>query len=153
MYIREQIVKTPEEEGVLLRYQRLTREFEEIREYCRRKGETITGYTRNRDKVILRIEDILYFEAVGDLVFAYLETEVYEVKSRLYQLEERMGRSSMKRASKSILVNVEKIVSVRSALNGRLYAKMENSEEILISRRYAKQIASSILEEEHHEGL
>lgn len=153
MYIREQIVETPEEEGVLLQYQRLTREFEEIREYCRRKGETIAGYTRERDTVILRIEDILYFEAVGELVFAYLETEVYEVKSRLYQLEERLLRSSMKRASKSILVNVEKIVSVRSALNGRLYAKMENGEEILISRRYAKQIASSILEEDHYEGL
>ena len=34
-------------------------------------------------------------------------------------------------------VNVDRITSVRTALNGRLYAKMENGEEILITRRYA----------------
>ncbi len=34
-----------------------------------------------------------------------------------------------------MLVNVEHIISVRTALNGRLYARMENGEEILITRR------------------
>lgn len=39
-----------------------------------------------------------------------------------------------------MLVNVEHIISVRTALNGRLYARMENDEEILITRRYAKEV-------------
>lgn len=51
----------------------------------------------------------------------------------------------MKRASKSILVNVKKIITVRPALNGRLFAKMENDEEILISRQYAKLITAEIM--------
>ena len=42
-----------------------------------------------------------------------------------------------------MLVNVEHIISVRTALNGRLYAGMENGEEILTTRRYAKEVAEN----------
>ena len=43
-----------------------------------------------------------------------------------------------------MLVNVDHIISVRTALNGRLYARMENGEEILITRRYAKEMEDLI---------
>ena len=106
----------------------------------------MTGYTGNGEAVSVRVEDVLYFEAVGELVFAYAENTVYEVKKRLYQIEEGVRRNSVQRASKSTLINTEHIVSVRPALNGRLFAKMENGEEVLISRNYAKQIAKCIME-------
>ena len=46
-----------------------------------------------------------------------------------------------------MLVNVEHIISVRTALNGRLYARMENGEEILITRRYAKEVEDCFMED------
>ena len=64
---------------------------------------------------------------------------------RLYQLEEKLKGDRMKRASKSVVINLRQIVSVRPALNGRLYAKMVNEEEILISRQYAKEVTAQIL--------
>lgn len=146
MQVKELIVDQPQKEGVTLEYMRLTREFAEIRDYCLNKGETVTGYTWNGEAVSVRVEDVLYFEAVGELVFAYAENAVYEVKKRLYQIEEGVRRNSVQRASKSTLINTEHIVSVRPALNGRLFAKMENGEEVLISRNYAKQIAKCIME-------
>ena len=146
MQVKELIVGQPQEEGVTLEYMRLTREFAEIRDYCLHKGETVTGYTGDGEAVSVRVEDVLYFEAVGELVFAYAEDAVYEVKKRLYQIEEGVRRNSVQRASKSTLINTEHIVSVRPALNGRLFAKMENGEEVLISRNYAKQIAKCIME-------
>ena len=148
MQVREELVKIPEEEGVTLRYIRLTRDFEEIREYCLHKGATVIGYTQEQAAVNIRVEDVLYFEAVGELVFAYLENQVYEIRRRLYQIEEKLAQKNIMRASKSVLLNVEHIVSVRSALNGRLYARMENGEEVLISRNYAKNIARCIMEED-----
>ena len=153
MRIEEVVVKTQEEEGVVLKYIRMTKDFAEIRDYCTHQGETIMGYTHEREAVCLRLEDILYFEAVGELVFAYLEKDVYEVRSRLYQLEERLGQKNLRRASKSVLLNVERIVSVRPALNGRLLAKMENGEEVMISRNYAKEIARYIMEEDEDERV
>ena len=147
MRVREQIVEDPSKVGVTLEYVSFTREFAEIRDYVLRKGESMTAYTQEREAVRIRIEDILYFEAVGELVFAYLETQIYEVKLRLYQIEDRLRGANILRASKSVLVNLEHILSVRPALNGRLYARMENGEDILISRNYAKQIARHIMED------
>mgnify|MGYP002521293569 CR=1 FL=1 len=57
------------------------------------------------------------------------------------------------RVPKTMLVNINYIISVRPALNGRLYAKMENGEEILITRKYAKEIAQYFMEEERDERI
>ena len=152
MKVRERLVDDYSKEGVLLEYVEFTKEFQEVKDYVLHKGEKITAYTENREAVRIRIEDILYFEAVGELVFAYLESRVYEVKLRLYQVEEKLDMPNILRASKSVLLNLDHIVSVRPALNGRLYAKMENGEDVLISRKYAKQIAKHIMEGEY-EGI
>ena len=82
MRITEKLVNSPEEEGVTLEYIRLTKDFEEIKEYVQHKGDTLTGYRQTKEKVSVRIEDILYFETVDSLVFAYTVDCVYEIKGR-----------------------------------------------------------------------
>ena len=153
MRVTEKLVKSPEEEGVTLEYVRLTKDFEEIREYVRHKGDSLTGYKQTKEKVSVRIEDILYFETVDGLVFAYTVDSVYEIKGRLYQVEDKVKRRTICRASKTMLVNVEHIISVRTALNGRFYARMENCEEILITRRYAKEMEDCFMEEDDDERI
>ena len=153
MRVTEKLVKSPEEEGVTLEYVRLTKDFEEIREYVRHKGDSLTGYKQTKEKVSVRIEDILYIETVDGLVFAYTVDSVYEIKGRLYQVEEKVSRRNICRASKTMLVNVDHIISVRTALNGRLYARMENGEEILITRRYAKEMEDCFMEEDDDERI
>ena len=117
------------------------------------KGDTLIGYKQTKEKVSVRVEDILYFETVDGLVFAYTVDCVYEIKGRLYQVEEKVNKRNICRASKTMLVNVEHIISVRTALNGRLYAKMENGEEILITRRYAKEVEDCFMEENDDERI
>ncbi|MBP5728429.1 MAG: LytTR family transcriptional regulator DNA-binding domain-containing protein, partial [Clostridia bacterium] len=55
---------------------------------------------------------------------------------KLYELEELMQHKSLLRVSKSMIVNLMKITSVRPALNGRFSAVLKNGEEIIISRKY-----------------
>ena len=153
MRITEKLVNSPEEEGVTLEYIRLTKDFEEIKEYVQHKGEALIGYTQTNERVSVRVEDILYFETVDGIVFVYTMDSVYEVKGRLYQAEEKVSRKTICRASKAMLVNVEYITSVRTALNGRLYAKMENGEEILITRRYVKEIEDCFMEDDDDERI
>lgn len=138
-------VERPQEVAITISYMNWTERLEEIENYILGTNKHITGYGSNREMIPIRIEDILYFEAVGELVFAYTKEQVYEIKMRLYQIEESLKEDKMKRASKSILVNIRKIMSVRPALNGRLFAKMENDEEILISRQYAKEVTAAIM--------
>ena len=92
----------------------------------------------------IELHQILYFEAVGELVFAYTKTQVYEIKMRLYQIEEATKHNMILRVSKYFLVNIRKIKSVRPALNGRFIATMINGEEVLISRQYAKEVSEAI---------
>ena len=153
MRVTERLVKRPDEEGVTLEYIRLTKDFEEIKEYVQHKGNTLIGYKQTKEKVSVRIEDILYFETVDGCVFAYTVECVYEIKGRLYQVEEKVNKRNICRASKTMLVNVEHIISVRTALNGRLYARMENGEEILITRRYAKEVEDCFMEDEDDERI
>ena len=98
MRVTEKLVNSPEEEGVTLEYIKLTKDFEEIKEYVLHKGDTLTGYKQTKEKVSVRIEDILYFETVDGLVFAYTVNSVYEIKGRLYQVEEKVKRRNICRA-------------------------------------------------------
>ena len=145
MKITEREIDDPEKEGVILEYVNFTKEFAEIKEYVENKGESIMGYSTQKECMQVRIEDVLYFEAVDGRVFAYTADDFYEIKCRLYQVEEKMTRKCMQRASKTTIVNSDHIISVRTALNGRLYVKMENDEEILVTRKYAKEISEYLM--------
>ena len=141
--IRKQIESTGEE-AVILEYIEWTSEWENLSDYIEGKKRQIIGYGTKKEMYSIQLEDILYFEAVGDLVFAYTGDQVYEIKMRLYQVEEIVQQSGILRASKSFLVNVRKIEKVRSVLNGRFMAVMENGEEVLITRHYAREVMDAI---------
>lgn len=145
MQLRKKKVADEKEEAIILQYVNWTEQFEEISDYILGKGKQITGYGEQKEMYQISVEDILYFEAVNELVFAYTKDRMYEIKMRLYQVEEITRDAKMMRASKSIVINLQKIQSVRPALNGRLYAKMENGEEVLISRQYAKSVTERIM--------
>lgn len=153
MRVIERTIEDPADEGVILEYVKFTKDFAEIKEYVKHKGDTITGYTQRDDCVFIRIEDILYYETVDGNAFAYTAEQVYKLNGRLYQVEEVVKRDYICRASKAMLVNMDKIQSVRAALNGRLYAKMENGEDILITRKYAKKVEEYFMREADNEGV
>ena len=98
---------------------------------------TIEAFGDQNRRAQIPIAEILYFEADAEQVFAYTEKEIFQVHQRLYQVETLSSAAGIIRVSKSHLVNLRKIQSVRTALNSRLYAKMPNGEEVLVSRKYA----------------
>lgn len=129
---------------ITIEYDQWNEELESIYGFIEGKYKTITAYSEDKELVNLRIDKILYFEAVGEHVFAYTKNNMYEIKMRLYQIEPLVEQNKIYRASKSILVNVRKIAAMKPALNGRLYAHMINDEDILVSRAYAKNILEYI---------
>ena len=64
MRVIERTIEHPKDEGVILEYVNWTKDFEEIKEYVKRKGDTNIGYTQRDDSVSIRSEDILYYETV-----------------------------------------------------------------------------------------
>lgn len=137
-------ISSSEENTIILEYLEWTKELEDICNYIEGRKSWIVGYGENKEVYQIELNQILYFEAVGELVFAYTKTQVYEIKMRLYQIEEATKQNMILRVSKSFLVNIRKIKSVRPALNGRFVATMINGEEVLISRQYAKEVSEAI---------
>lgn len=84
---------------------------------------------------MITASDIFYFESVDKKVFAYCSQSVYEVKEKLYQVEELSEIIPFMRISKSI-INLDKIRHISPALGGRFEALLENNEKVIISRQY-----------------
>ena len=86
--------------------------------------------------LMVPIRDILYFDAVDNRVFAYTKEKNYEMKMKLYEIEEDYSFSSFIRVSKNTIINIKKIDHLSPEFNGRFIAKLINGEKILISRSY-----------------
>ncbi|WP_026497262.1 LytTR family DNA-binding domain-containing protein [Butyrivibrio sp. WCD3002] len=88
----------------------------------------------------LPITDIYYIEAVDDKTFIYLKGDCFETRKRLYEFEELLSGREFGRISKSVLVNLMKISSIKPALNGRFMCILKNGEKVIISRKYVSDI-------------
>ncbi|MDE6749415.1 MAG: LytTR family transcriptional regulator DNA-binding domain-containing protein [Lachnospiraceae bacterium] len=91
---------------------------------------------KGKEYVQISPDEIYYFEAVDNKVFLYLEKEVYEVKQKLYELEQKFQGTDFFRASKSCIVNLAKVKNLSPAFNGRFEVHMKNGEKLMISRQY-----------------
>lgn len=88
----------------------------------------------------IRLEDILYFESVDRKTFLYTQNDVYECEMRLYELEQQLKPTNFLRISKSSILNILKLESVRALLGGRMEAQLENGEKIVINRHYVEEL-------------
>lgn len=84
----------------------------------------------------LNLNDIYYFESVDDKTFVYLKDKIYECSYKLYEIEQYCAVTGLVRISRSMIVNIYKIRSVKSSLNGRFSAKLINDEVLIINRHY-----------------
>ncbi|MBP3412175.1 MAG: LytTR family transcriptional regulator DNA-binding domain-containing protein [Oscillospiraceae bacterium] len=128
-----------EDEQVVLECVELTEDFADIRDYALTKSNTLTGYI-GKAAYELNLKDILYFESVGDHIFAYTDKQVYTVKMRLYEVESRFSRSKFVRGSNTIIINLLQIESFRPSIGANVIARMKTGEEVVLSRMYAKEM-------------
>lgn len=82
------------------------------------------------------VSDVLYFESVDNRTFLYTVKDVMEIKQRLYELEDWLSEKDFIRISKSLIVNINKIRSLKPELNRTILVTMCNGEYLHISRRY-----------------
>ena len=103
----------------------------------------LTGYMDDRI-VRLNYQDVYYFEANENRVFAYCHSDVFEVKYKLYELEEMFVPLDFVRCSKSLIVNMEKIEYLSPLFSGKLEAHLKNGEKIVISRQYVHSLKAKL---------
>ncbi|MCF7924105.1 MAG: LytTR family transcriptional regulator DNA-binding domain-containing protein [Candidatus Izimaplasma sp.] len=104
---------------------------------------TIIGRKEHK-KYTLSLKNILYFDTVDNKTFAYTEDNIFDIQHRLYQLEERLEKTPFLRVNKHTILNVKKIKTFNSTINGRMEAKLLNGERIKISRRYVPNLKDKL---------
>lgn len=143
MKVRIENVKSRDDEQILIQCYRVNDELLEIIDFIKSREDQLSGYEDTRIYQI-SLRDIYYFEGVDNKVYAYLKDQVYEIKNKLYELEELYKKRKFFRCSKSVLINLLKIECVKPALNGRFTAKLLNGEQVIISRQYVPDLKKTL---------
>ena len=93
----------------------------------------------NDHTVMCQIDKIYYIESVDKRTYIYTKDNTLEVSYRLYELESELTRNFF-RAAKAMIINIRKIKSVKSEINGRMTAELLNGEQVIIARSYVKEL-------------
>ena len=132
-----------EQELVLICCRVVTEEVREIEAFVRSRQGSLTG-TRDAKRYEVAVSELYYVESVDGKTFLYTKEQVYETPYRLYELENMLRARHFLRVSKSMLLDLMKIRSVRPAMNGRLSAVLPSGEEVIISRSYVKGLKAAL---------
>ena len=97
---------------------------------------------KDHELFLINSSDVLYFESVDNRTFLYTINDVLEINQRLYELENILSPKDFARISKSQIVNMNKIISLKPELNRTILATMCNNEKLSISRKYVKTVRS-----------
>lgn len=134
-----------EEEQVIIECVEVNPEVKDIRNYVLSKGMELSGITQDQHMEKFSLLNVYYFEALDEKVFAYTKDRVYEIKMRLYEVEQKYAASHFVRCSKSVVLNLMLLENISPALNGRFFAHMKNGERLMISRQYAQKMKQIVM--------
>ena len=100
--------------------------------------------SRGEEKLLLPQGDFLRFYADGKGVSAQTESEIFTVRLRLYELEERLDPTRFVRISNGEIVNLDRVTAVDLSLSGTICMTLDETVKVYVSRRYVKKIKETL---------
>ncbi|MBC5743625.1 LytTR family transcriptional regulator DNA-binding domain-containing protein [Lachnospiraceae bacterium MD308] len=117
----------------------LTPDIEKILATLRMMNHQLTA-KKDAEIYLLDTTQVIYIESVGRKCFIYTSNEIYESDFRLYELEQQLEEYGFIRVSKSFLIHLQNIQSLKSDINRKIRITMSNGEQIIASRQYADEL-------------
>ncbi len=117
-------------------------ETEELAVLLRRLEEPqrLTGFREGSAVPLDPAEVLRFYGEDKDVRMQALGGEIYTVRLRLYQLEERLDRKTFVRVSHSEIVNWKRVTALDLSLSGTIRVALEGGVTTYVSRRYVKKI-------------
>lgn len=94
----------------------------------------------------ISLAEILFFETEDPNISAHTGDDIYQVKYKLYELEEILPNNFM-RISKSTILNINHIYSITRNLTSSSIVEFQNThKQVYVSRHYYKPLKFKLLE-------
>lgn len=106
----------------------------------------LIGYKDN-EKIVIKVEDVLYIESVDKKTFLYCNDAVYQSQLKLYQVREELKKLNFAQISKSCILNLDTLVSIRPLANSRMEAVITGGERLNVNRKFIPQIKEMLKKE------
>ena len=119
-----------EKPTVCVRCPQLTPELKKLIEMFRMMNDQLS-VKKDGEVFLLHAAGVLYIESVDWKCFVYTPGEVYETEMRLYELERELEHCGFFRVSKSCLVNLRTVNSLKADVDRRIRITMSNGEQII----------------------
>lgn len=142
MKLNIKIDTSVEEPEALITTPRMSEEVNKIVDYIGKLNEepTVVSGVKDDKVEILEQSGLIRAYAEGGKVFAKTERGLYQVRLRLYELEERLDGGVFVRISNSEIVNLKKVKSIDLSFVGTICMEMSDGEVSYVSRRYVSKI-------------
>ena len=131
--------QTTESVNVKIHCKDITDEVKRLKRHIDNFSTGISG-TEDGNTYIVSPNDIFYIESVDKKTFIYTEDKVLSTDKRLYELEEILDNRDYFRCSKSVIINLNKVVKLKPEITRNILATLSNDEVVVISRRYATEL-------------
>ncbi len=128
----------PEREEVLIYAREKTKLIEDIEQLVSDHAFELVGY-KDRCATILNAADICCFIVEDNKVYALCGNERFQLKSRLYRLEEHLSHNFVK-INQSCIANIKMIKRFDASISGSLIITFKNGYTDYVSRRNLKYI-------------
>ncbi len=137
MRIKIEIDNSISDDEIIIKCNSNNQQVEELHEYIKNKSEQITVIDGDNILKIL-ISKVYYFESIDKNTYVYVKDNVFHSELKLYEIEKNYEAADFLRISKSCILNLSHLKSVKRLFNGRLIAKLSNGEEVIINRKYVQ---------------
>lgn len=121
---------------VLIEYPEMSETVNRIEHAVKSVDNLIRCLDDDRKICLVRVSDIFYIESVEKQVFVYTSDKVYRSELLLYQFAGKLYSFGFEQISKSCILNINILVSVKPIFNSKMEALLENGEKVLISRNF-----------------
>lgn len=143
MILKTEQDKTCNDIEVHVRYAELNSRTERMISLIRLFDKSIKCREEGAERFI-GASEIYYIESVDKRTFVYTNESVFQTEQRLYQLEQELSALGFVRVSKSCIVNINSLESVKPLFNSRMEATLKNGERLNITRKYLGNIRQAL---------
>lgn len=148
MKIRIEVDEKIEEDEVIIRCSQLNDDISSIQmmldDILSQKSRII--FYKNNVEYYISISEILFFETEKTSISAHTADDIYQVKYKLYELEEILPKKFI-RVSKSTIVNIDYIHSIERNLTASSIIEFKGThKKVYASRHYYKMLKIELLE-------